>query len=341
MRSFLVIFLLLFSLGCFGQLKSDLDSYFDKLEAGDQAMGSLAITKNGETVYQRSFGWSSLNSNVKADRNSAYWIGSISKTFTAVIILQMVGEGKLALQDKLSQFFPEWPDADKITIEQLLLHQSGLHNFGNDQSRKHAFIDPSDRKEIQKVYRQTELDFEPGSTAEYNNANYLILSLLAEEVDSTTFSAVLEKRVIDPLHLYATYLKTSPRSDGDEVSSYYWNRGWQLVPSSGLAHLKGFGGIVSTPDDLNTFFYALFHQHVLSDTLLEKMTTIEQGFGMGLFAYPFGDRVCFGHAGNIAGFEAMAAYFPTEHVGFALCLNGSRNAMNGILVELLKRYFGV
>ena len=300
-------------------------------------MGSFSIAIGGKIVYQRAFGYASLSPKVQANTGTTYPVGSISKTFTATIILQMVHEGKLSLQDKLSQFFPAWPKADEMTIEHLLRHRSGIHNFGEDQ--RYRNVDPETREEMVQLFEEAKTDFRPGSRAKYNNANYVVLSLIAEKVNSMSFAEVLQTRITHPLQLRNTYCGSSQPKE-HEAQAYYWQSGWQQAPAGDPTTLMGAGAIVTTPADLNMFLHALFSYRFFPQELLGEMMTFEDGYGLGLFRYPFGNRTCYGHAGSIGAYSAMAAYFPEEEISFALCLNGTRLPLNNLLVQALRLWFG-
>src|SRR5688572_12812045 len=111
--------------------KAKLDRFFDRLAEKDKAMGSLTIAKDGKVLYSRAIGYSQINSSERKPATTAtrYRIGSLTKTFTAAMIFQFVEEGKLKLSDTLDKFFPQIPNAGKITIAHILAHRSGIHDF--------------------------------------------------------------------------------------------------------------------------------------------------------------------------------------------------------------------
>ena len=116
--------------------KAKLDQFFDRLAEKNKAMGSLTIAKDGNVLYTRAIGYSQINGTEKKPLTAAnrFRIGSITKMFTAVMILQLVEEGKLKLTDTLDKFFPQIPNAQKITIVQILAHRSGIPNVRRDQN---------------------------------------------------------------------------------------------------------------------------------------------------------------------------------------------------------------
>ena len=116
--------------------KAKLDQFFDRLAEKNKGMGSLTLAKDGNVLYSRSFGYSQINGTEKKPLTAAtkYRIASITKMFTAVMIFQLVEEGKLKLTDTLDKFFPQIPNAARITIGQILVHRSGIHNLEPDGS---------------------------------------------------------------------------------------------------------------------------------------------------------------------------------------------------------------
>src|SRR3954470_17987783 len=149
--------------------KAKLDQLFDRLLEKNKGMGSLTLAKDGAVLYSRSFGYSQINGNEKKPLTveTKYRIGSITKTFTAVMIFQLVEEGKLKLTDTLDKFFPQIPNAAKITIAHILAHRSGIHDIEPDGSWGHQL---RTKDEIIARIAQGRPDFEPGAKNQYSNA---------------------------------------------------------------------------------------------------------------------------------------------------------------------------
>ena len=113
-----------------------LNKFFDKLEERQEAMGSITISKNGEVIYAKAIGfrYADKNEKIEADTNTNYRIWSISKLYTATMIMQLIEEGKLSLETKLMEFYPEIPNAESISIRDMLKHKSGIHDFTQNDS---------------------------------------------------------------------------------------------------------------------------------------------------------------------------------------------------------------
>src|SRR5215475_11918959 len=163
--------------------KAKLDQFFDRLAEKNKAMGSLTITKDGKVLYTRAIGYSQINEAGKKPLTAAsrFRIGSITKMFTAAMILQLVDEGKLKLTDTLDKFLPQVPNAQKITIGQILAHRSGIPNVRRDQITWKRGA-PVTRDEMLALIVKGTPEFEPDTKHSYSNSGYFLLGLILEKV---------------------------------------------------------------------------------------------------------------------------------------------------------------
>ncbi len=320
--------------------KAKLDSLLNGLEKNERAMGSLSIFKDGKEVYQRAIGYADAEKNQKARAQTKYRIGSISKTFTAVMIMQMVEEEKLSLDTRLAAFFPDLPNADEISIEQMLRHRSGLFNYTNADDYLTWMEKPKSKAELLGLVNKNGTVFGPGEKAKYSNTNYLLLSFIAEKTDQKEFAAILQDRIVKPLKLKSTYLGGKISSAQSEALSYSKEISWELATETDMSIPLGAGAIVSTPTDLNIFYTGLFEGKLVSGSSLNQMTELVDNFGLGLFQIPFYDKIAFGHNGGIDGFQSTAAYFEKDKVAVAYTSNGVVTPMNDILIGVLSIYYG-
>lgn len=323
----------------FNQAK--MDSLFTVLEENNKAMGSVAISKNGEVIYNRSIGLAYKNGReqVAASNKTKYRIGSITKTFTAVIIFQLIEENRLSLTDKLAAYYPTLPDADKITIDHMLSHRSGLHNFTDDSLYVTYYTKPKTREALIDIIAITTPDFEPGKKTAYSNTNYVLLAFIAEKVTGKPYSRLVEERITGKIRLKDTYAGGKTNPGRNECHSYSYINGWEQEPETDPSITGGAGNIVSTTSDLVTFIHALFTGKLVSDSSLAKMKTIREGMGMGIFRIPFYNRFAYGHNGSVDGFGSTVAYFPRDSVAVSYCTNGQVYPMNDILIGILSIYF--
>ncbi|MCG8305934.1 MAG: serine hydrolase [Cytophagales bacterium] len=320
--------------------KVRLDSLLELIETKQKGMGSISIFKDGGEVYHKSIGYADVEEHLKADRDTRYRIGSISKPFTAALILQMVEEEKLTLETRLSEFFPEIPNSQKISIEHLLRHRSGLYNFTNAGDYPKWMESPQTKSQLIDLFIKNGVVFQPDEKFEYSNTNYVLLSYILEETEEKTLAEILMERICKPLNLEHTYLGGKIMTGRNEAQSYFFNDGWKLGPETDMSIPSGAGAVVSTPADLNTFFTALFFGKLLNKSSLEQMKELVDGYGLGLFQMPFYSRKAFGHNGGIDGFQSNASFFESDKVAVALTMNAVEMGVNDILIGVLSIYFG-
>ena len=316
-----------------------LDSLFETLEANNKFMGSMAMSADGNIIYSKAVGKADIESGKNLDPNTKFRIGSISKMFTAVMILKAAEENKLTLDQTIDQYFPAIENADKISIDQLLTHHSGIHNFTNDPEYLNYHTQPKSEKELLDIITKGKGDFMPGSKGEYSNSNYVLLSFILEKVYRKKFSDILQMNITKPLGLANTFVGNRINISNNESNSYKFGGGWKKERETDMSIPLGAGAVVSNTSDLLKFIESLFAGKILSAASLEKMKMMEDGFGKGLFSVPFFDKTGYGHTGGIDGFQSVLYYFPKDNVGIVVLSNGTTYPLNDIVVAGLSAWF--
>lgn len=319
--------------------KTRLDHYFNALDANNKFMGSVAVSQNGKIIYSRSTGFSDFENQIKADANSKYRIGSISKTFTTVLVLKAVEEKKLELSQTIDKYFPSVKNADKITIENMLQHRSGIHSFTNDRDYLTWNTQARTEKEMIDIIANGGSDFEPGSKSEYSNSNFVLLTFILEKTFRQPYSELLRKYITQPVGLNNTFLGGKINTSKHECMSYKYIDTWKAEPETDISIPMGAGGIVSTPVDLVKFSDALFGGKLLKTESLELMKTVNGQYGMGMFKIPFFDYTGYGHTGGIDGFSSVFSYFSDGNISYAMICNGSNYNNNNISIAVLSAVF--
>lgn len=317
------------------------DAFISRLDQTNQAMGNLAIFQDQKLAYTRAWGYTNLEIRDHANPETAYRIGSISKTFTATIILQFIEENKLQLNTPLSEFFPKIPQSDSISIKALLNHHSGLKNITAQPDYLNWHNTSQSQDDLLNRIINNGLDFKPGSKAAYSNTNYILLTFIAESITHTSFAELLQTRITSPLHLKRTKVGGPIHSNKNEAYSYLFTDGlWKHTTETDMSVPQGAGNIISNAKGVGQFLIDLFDESVLSDSLFTKMITPEDGFGLGIFKIPFRDKTGYGHNGGIDGFRSIAVHFPNENTTVVLLLNATRIDPNAILISILNLYYG-
>ncbi|HEX9959296.1 MAG TPA: serine hydrolase domain-containing protein, partial [Pyrinomonadaceae bacterium] len=240
--------------------KAELDRFFDRLAEKNKAMGSLVVARDGKVLYSRAVGYSRISAAEKKPLTAAtrFRVGSITKMFTAALVLQLVEERKLKLTDTLDKFFPQIPNAGKITIAQILAHRSGIHDITEDRDSRPSRTNPITKDEMVAVIAKSKPDFEPDAKYAYSNSGYFLLGMLVEKLTGKSYGEALRKRITSKLGLKDTYAGTgSIDVNKNESFSYRYVRDWEQQPETHSSILFGSGAIISTPNDLVRFIQAL------------------------------------------------------------------------------------
>ena len=270
-------------------------------------------------------------------------VGSVSKTFIAAMVLQMVDEGTVDLEETLSAYLPDTAVGGDATIRQLLSHQSGIANY-TDQPAYFANIlaDPEVLVERSEVLAY--VADEPVESVDefaYSNTNYILLGQLVEAIDDSDLNTSLSTRITGPLALENTVFDTGDTQLPDGLVG-----GWSLVgndgdPAAPYAALASSawsaGSLVSTTDDLATFLAALSAGELMSDDSLEQMTdTDEFGYGLGVFQVGFSPAQSgIGHSGGIPGFTSTMAIDPSTGDTLVILTNSDDLVADELAFEIL------
>lgn len=314
-----------------------LDSFFNILDSSKKAMGSVAISKNGKLLYSKTIGFIDAEQKIKANAETKYRIGSITKMFTAVIVFQLIEEKKLTLETKLSRYFPQIKNATKITIAHMLGNRSGIYNYTDDstiESWRH--IEQTQKEMLQHIAAYPSL-FEPGTKYEYSNSNFTLLTYIIEKITQKTYAENLQQRIVKKLALSNTYFGSKINSVKNEATSFNYSasRWQQYAPETVASVLSGAGGIEGTPADLNNFITALFAGKLISQKYVQLMQKIKDGYGMAMIKLPFYNKFAYGHTGGIDGFNSCTGYFKDDSICFSICNNGTNYNFNDILIGIL------
>jgi D-alanyl-D-alanine carboxypeptidase len=299
------------------QAEPNLQRALDRLVAAG-APGAVALVRDGEQTVVLTSGEGNLASNVAIRADDRFRIGSVTKSFVATVVLQLVGEGKLSLTDTVARWLPGLiPNGRHITVHELLNHTSGLYNYTDSA----AFInqvaaDPTRRwtpRELIAVATAHKPLFPPGTSWSYSNTGYIVLGLIVRKVTGTSVGAELRHRLFNPLHLRRTSYATRPGISGHHAHGYliFGQPGLRDVTRFSPSFAGAAGAIVSTSRDVARFYHALLSGHLLHLRLLHMMeTTVPTGsgftYGLGVVRARTPCGVAWGHDGDFPGYLTTA-----------------------------------
>ena len=292
------------------------------VDGGFPAALTAVRDKDGNTIGAAA-GVGNLETGEAPPLDGEVRIGSNTKTFVAVVILQLVQEGKITLDEPIETYLPglihgEGIDASKITVRQLLQHTSGLPEYTDyigleDKvfENRDIYYSPRDLIDIALTHPAA---FEPGSQFRYTNTNYIVLSLLAEKVTHRPLAEQITQRIIEPLGLTHTYYPGPGEEDirGTHPHGYHRNSSaeeWKDITRMDPSWAGGAGAMISTPSELGTFIQATFNGTLLTqDSIAEMKKTVDtgqpnRGYGLGIFSMPLScGGEAWGHSGGLPGY---------------------------------------
>lgn len=339
----------------------DMDGVTAALNAAmaNGAPGAMARFTGPDGVRTRTAGVRDRVSGEAMDTRARFRIGSVSKTFSSVVLLQLVDEGRLELDAPVNRYLPGLLPDDRITVRHLLTHRSGLADYTEAMFAKTV---PGFEAVRNRVFTYQELvdlslaeprTTEPGVAYKYSNANFVVVGMLIENATGTTVNKQYEQRIIKPLKLrHTSYVHPQTRIKGAHVRGYLHpdEAGAPLVDSTEqtASWAQSAGAVISDPADLNTFTTALMRGRLLSPRMLEAMTTVTptdttqtRFYGLGLRRYDLscGTQV-YGHTGTVQGFYTYAfATRDGRRALSAMANTSNRGAANTALGGTLEAAF--
>jgi len=320
--------------------QSSMDSLMDLLSTKDRWMGSVAILKDGKTIYSRAIGFADRENKIKATSQTKYRIGSISKMFTTALTMKAMEQGKLTLDTKLDKYFPQVPNASEITISMLLQHRSGIRNYTEASDYlMHNMEAVTEENQVKKIV-DLGSEFKPDSKAEYSNSNFILMTFILEKIYNKDYTDLINEYITKPLKLNNTQVGGKINIADNESYSYNAQDNYIKETETDMSVPRGAGNIISTSEDICKFITAYFEGNIVTPKSIELVKEVRDGYGRGAFEFPFHDQKGYGHTGGIDGFTSVAAYFPDEKVAVAIMSNGSDFENNEIGICALSAVFG-
>lgn len=315
--------------------------------------GALAgVWYPGRGTWRRAAGLGDIATATPMTLDDHVRIASITKTFTATVILQLVDEGSLAFDDVLEGFIPGVPNGADITLRQLLNMTAGIYNYSNDPVFADGYdadllltFTPDDALEI--IWASTPTS-PPGERALYSNSNYILLGMIAEQVTGQSIESLIKERILTPLELAQTSFPTTSAMPAPFAHGY--DTGEQVVELRDVTRLNpgsswASGAMISTLDDLAVWAAALANGTLLSPEIQAERLRFEPlpparvtlGYGLGVINL----NGLIGHSGDISGYSSWAMHDPDAGATIVVVTNrdGSVGTANPIFIDLARHLF--
>jgi D-alanyl-D-alanine carboxypeptidase len=288
----------------------------------DGAPGAVVVVRTPTGTRRAARGLGQRDPRVAMRAADRFRVGSVTKTFVATVVLQLVAEGKLGLDDPVDRRLPGLlPGGGSITIRELLNHTSGLFDYTEDEAWAGQAIAQPDRRwsprELVAVAAGHALLFAPGTSWRYSNTNYVVLGLVVEAVTGSTLGNELRRRIFEPLDLTATSFPTETAIDGAHAHGYVGSGTlpWlpNLIDATTLVSPTfswAAGALVSNADDVTRFYAALLGGRLVRADLLAAMRSASPAtlgtpwnYGLGLMQFQTACGLAVGHLGDTPGYR--------------------------------------
>ncbi|MBD2705683.1 serine hydrolase [Spirosoma sp. BT702] len=301
------------------QIKKLVDTY----AALGKFNGSILVAAQGKILLNKGYGYKDINQKTRNDPQTIYQIASLTKAFTATLILKLAESNRLALTNKVSQFYADFPKGDSITIDQLLSHTSGLSDNGANTKTK--TYSGSEEAKFLAALKDRAFDFSPGTDWKYSNAGYILLGYIIEQVCGQSYYDAVRTYLFSPLQLDHSGFDFIGLTSPDKATGY-----WEF-PESDTAQAatlidysapRAAGAIYSTTGDLYQWHQGLQTGKLLSLSLLNRAyTPVKNNYGYGWIIDSVARVRVVGHSGDIWGFKSELARVPADDICIVMLNN--------------------
>jgi CubicO group peptidase (beta-lactamase class C family) len=335
----------------YGQAKTDkLDKLISVYAEYGKFNGSVLVAEKGKVIYKKGVGLADMEWNVPNQPDTKHRLGSITKQFTAMAVMQLVEKGKLKLDVPISAWLPDYPkkSADVITIHHLLTHSSGIPNFTSFQTYlKNIRPNAYSPMQLVNLFADSTLQFKPGERHAYSNSGYVLLGYIIEKVTGKSYEQVLQENIFTPLKMNNTGYDRNRTLLKKRASGYEKNG--RLYVNANFIDMSvpyAAGALYSTVEDLYLWDQALYGNQLLRKENIELLFakhipsggSYHYSYGWGIGAIPLGNTTerieTVGHGGGIDGFNTQLTRIPSDK-SFIVLLNNTGGAPLGEMVNAI------
>ena len=341
--TFFALFLLILTVSV---RADEVDKYVSSQLAEQHVPGAaIAVIKNGKVVKIKGYGLASIEFNAPVTTETVFEIGSVSKQITAAAVMLLVEDGKINLDDKISKYLPNTPDAWKdVSVRNLLTHTSGVKSYtslgGFELSKRYKVND------FIKELSPQPLDFAPGSAYKYSNSGYSLLGYIIEAASGKTYWEFLQTRIFDPLKMNLTANRDPQFIIKNRATGYEWENGRFVGRDYNLTDLFSAGAIVSTISDMAKWDIALRDETLLkneSKAQIWKAFTLNDGkenpYGFGWNVGEFRGQKLLSHGGQTAGFAANISRYTDAGLDVVVLTNLGTQGLGSLIARGIAKIY--
>jgi len=306
---------------------------------------AVAVMKDGRLVLARGYGYADVENGVPATAETVYRLGSITKQFTSMAVMQLAEQGKLSIDDELTKFLPDYPlQGNKVTIHQLLNHTSGIKSYTSLPNFFRTARQELSHDDMLALIKDQSFDFAPGAKMQYNNSGYYLLGMVIEKASGQSYAEYLADHIFKPLGMHATRYGDTRPLIARRATGYKRERGAIVNDDPISMKVPGAAGaLVSNVLDLLKWHQALEAGELLSSASYEAMyrptalpdgKTQKYGYGWGLGEMAGHQKLS--HGGGINGFSTMIARYPLDRLAVIVLANTAGAPAGGIESRIAK-----
>jgi len=291
---------------------------------------SVAVVQGGKVAYVKAYGMARLEPPMPAETGMQYSIGSISKQFTATVVLLLAQDGKLKLDDPVGKYLPGLTRANEVTIRQVLSMTSGYQDFWPEDYVMTSMMKPANPQQILDVWGKKPLDFEPGTQWQYSNTNYVIAGRIAEIAGGKPLIEQLQERIFGPLKMTGVFNSDASRLPANDPTGYYQHALGPLrpAPQEGQGWMFAAGELAMPASDLALWNISMMDRTLMAPASYEEMFTEVKlkdgkgtGYGLGVSVGNRNGHRYIEHSGEVSGFVSENIVFPDDKAAVTVLTN--------------------
>jgi D-alanyl-D-alanine carboxypeptidase len=312
----------------------------DVLKATGVPSASVAVVQGGKVVYVKAYGVARLDPAMAAEPGMQYSVGSISKQFTAALVLLLTQDGKLKLDDPVGKYLPGLTRANEVTIRQVLSMTSGYQDFWPEDYVMTSMMKPTNPQQILDVWAKKPLDFEPGTQWQYSNTNYVVAGRIAEIAGGKPLIDQLQERIFRPLKMTGVFNSDASRLPATDPTGYYQHALGPLrpAPQEGPGWMFAAGELAMPASDLALWNISMMDRTLLAPASYDAMFTEVKlkdgkgtGYGLGVEVGVRDGRRFIEHSGEVSGFVSENIVFPDDKAAVTVLTNEDASSAAGAL----------
>jgi D-alanyl-D-alanine carboxypeptidase len=323
----------------------------DVLKATGVPSASVAVVQGGKIAFVKAYGKARLEPVMLAEPGMQYSIGSVSKQFTAALILLLMQDGKVKLDDPVAKYLPDLTRANEVTVRQVLSMTSGYQDFWPEDYVMTSMMQPATPQHILDVWAKKPLDFEPGTKWQYSNTNYVIAGRIAEIVAGKPLIDQLQERIFKPLKMNGVLNSDASRLPATDPTGYYQHALGPLrpAPQEGAGWMFAAGELAMPASDLALWNISLMNRKLLAPASYDEMFTevkLKDGsgthYGLGVQVNDRAGHRVISHSGEVSGFVSQNAVYPDDKVAVTVLTNeDASGAASALAKKILQQMLGL